>query len=116
MLPRGLLPGAGPARIDRSHPHRTRFSFSGGASRLGPVSPTISAGVGPWAALPASAIMAACGGKRVRAGRTGAIAIRRFTLREPFSGLSHLGGAVLSTAGLVLLLVLSAGKPWHLTA
>lgn len=36
--------------------------------------------------------------------------------KEPFCGLSHLLGAVLSIAGLVVLLCLSAGKPWHLTA
>jgi hemolysin III len=35
--------------------------------------------------------------------------------RDPFSGLSHLGGALCSVAGLVVLIVLSAGKPWHLT-
>ncbi len=37
-------------------------------------------------------------------------------LREPFSGLSHLLGAVLSVAGLVVLLVWSAGEPWRTTA
>jgi hemolysin III len=42
--------------------------------------------------------------------------IQRWKLREPFSGLSHLGGAVLSAAGLVVLIALSLGKPWHLTA
>jgi hemolysin III len=40
----------------------------------------------------------------------------RFPLREPFSGLSHLGGAVLSVAGLVVLLVMAKGRPWHATA
>ena len=34
-------------------------------------------------------------------------------LREPFSGLSHLGGAALSAAGLLALLWLCQGKPWH---
>lgn len=40
----------------------------------------------------------------------------RCELREPFSGLSHLAGAGLSAIGLVALLWLSAGKPWHLAA
>jgi hemolysin III len=52
--------------------------------------------------------------------RTGAAAawreLRRFCrVREPFNGLSHLAGVLLSLAGLLLLLALSAGKPWHLT-
>ncbi len=34
-------------------------------------------------------------------------------LREPFNGASHLAGAALSAAGLVLLLALSRGRPWH---
>jgi len=42
--------------------------------------------------------------------------MKSIRLREPFSGLSHLGGALLSIAGLVLLLILSWGKPWHLTS
>jgi hemolysin III len=42
--------------------------------------------------------------------------IRRFRFREPFSGLSHLGGAVLSAIGLAVLVAVSYGKPWHLTA
>jgi hemolysin III len=37
-------------------------------------------------------------------------------IREPFNGLSHLGGAALSVVGHVLLMVWSAGKPWHQTA
>jgi hemolysin III len=41
---------------------------------------------------------------------------RRWPLREPFSGLSHLGGAVLSMLGLVVLIVVSYGRPWHVTA
>ncbi|MFN3653662.1 MAG: PAQR family membrane homeostasis protein TrhA [Armatimonadota bacterium] len=41
--------------------------------------------------------------------------MRRWNLREPVSGLSHLGGAGLSVVGLVALLSLSPGKPWHLT-
>lgn len=40
----------------------------------------------------------------------------RCPAREPFNGLSHLGGALLSGVGLVALTVLSAGKPWHLVA
>lgn len=40
-------------------------------------------------------------------------ASKRFWPREPFSGLSHLGGAVMSVLGLIVLLVLSRGKPWH---
>ena len=38
---------------------------------------------------------------------------RRFRLREPFSGLSHLGGALLGIAALVVLVTLARGKPWH---
>jgi len=41
---------------------------------------------------------------------------RRVIIREPFNGLSHLAGALLSIAGLVVLLVFSNGKPWHTTA
>lgn len=37
-------------------------------------------------------------------------------LREPFSGLSHLAGAGLSIAGLVVLVCLSRGEPWRVTA
>jgi hemolysin III len=36
-------------------------------------------------------------------------------LREPFSGLSHLGGAALGVAGLVALVLLARGKPWHVS-
>jgi hemolysin III len=39
------------------------------------------------------------------------IPLRR--LKHPFSGLSHLTGAVLSLAGLLVLLVAARGKPWH---
>jgi hemolysin III len=42
--------------------------------------------------------------------------MQRFRLREPFCGLSHLAGAGLSVAGLVALLWVSRGKPWHTTA
>jgi hemolysin III len=34
-------------------------------------------------------------------------------LKHPFSGLSHLTGAVLSLAGLIVLLMAAWGKPWH---
>lgn len=36
-------------------------------------------------------------------------------MREPFNGLSHFAGALLSLAGLLLLLMASYGKPWHVT-
>jgi hemolysin III len=39
----------------------------------------------------------------------------RFKLREPFSGLSHLGGAALGIVALVVLLILGRGKPWHVS-
>jgi hemolysin III len=38
---------------------------------------------------------------------------RRIRIREPFSGLSHLVGAVLSVVGLAVLLILAHGRPWH---
>jgi hemolysin III len=38
--------------------------------------------------------------------------IRRI-FRDPFCGMSHLLGALLSIAGLVVLLVAAAGRPWH---
>jgi len=41
--------------------------------------------------------------------------VKRLIPREPFNGLSHLGGAALSVAGLVVLLCASYGKPWHIT-
>jgi hemolysin III len=34
-------------------------------------------------------------------------------LKHPFSGLSHLTGAVLALVGLIVLLVAAQGKPWH---
>jgi len=37
-------------------------------------------------------------------------------LREPFSAMSHLVGALLSIAALVILLVLSHGRPWHIVS
>jgi len=36
-------------------------------------------------------------------------------VREPFNGISHLAGALLSIAGLLFLVAISAGKPWQLT-
>jgi hemolysin III len=39
---------------------------------------------------------------------------RRCPVREPFNGLSHLAGALLSLAGLLFLVAISLGKPWHL--
>lgn len=41
--------------------------------------------------------------------------VRRI-FREPFCGISHLLGALLSVAGLVVLLVAAAGRPWHVVA
>lgn len=38
---------------------------------------------------------------------------RRFRIREPFCGLSHGAGAVLSAVALVVLLVLARGRLWH---
>lgn len=39
---------------------------------------------------------------------------RRPWIREPFSGLSHLFGALLSVVGLVVLLTLAHGRLWHI--
>lgn len=41
--------------------------------------------------------------------------IRRLRLREPFSGLSHLGGAILGIAALVVLVSVARGDPWHVS-
>jgi hemolysin III len=41
--------------------------------------------------------------------------VRGWRVREPFCGWSHLCGAVLSFAGLLVLVYLSWDKPWHLT-
>src|SRR5688500_6752822 len=41
---------------------------------------------------------------------------RSIRLKDPFSGVSHLCGALLGIAALVALLVLARGKPWHLSA
>jgi hemolysin III len=38
---------------------------------------------------------------------------KRTWIREPFSGLSHGLGAILSVVGLVVLLVLAHGRPWQ---
>jgi hemolysin III len=40
---------------------------------------------------------------------------RRCGIREPFNGLSHMAGVLLSIVGLLFLVALSAAKPWHLT-
>ncbi|MCA1597078.1 MAG: hemolysin III family protein, partial [Chloroflexi bacterium] len=37
-------------------------------------------------------------------------------MREPFSGLSHLAGALLSVAGLITLLLLAHGDSWRVTS
>lgn len=37
-------------------------------------------------------------------------------LREPFNGISHMAGVLLSLAGLLFLLAVSLGKPWHLVS
>src|SRR5438067_12032467 len=37
-------------------------------------------------------------------------------VREPFNGVSHLIGALLGVAALVVLVCLARGKPWHLSA
>ena len=42
--------------------------------------------------------------------------MRRFRLKDPFCGISHAVGAALAVAGLVTLVLLSQGKPWHLTS
>jgi hemolysin III len=36
-------------------------------------------------------------------------------IKDPFCGLSHLIGAALSVAGLIVLLVVTTGRPWHVT-
>lgn len=37
-------------------------------------------------------------------------------MKDPFSGLSHLVGAILSLVGLIVLVNVAWGKPWHLTS
>jgi hemolysin III len=39
---------------------------------------------------------------------------RRCWLREPFCGLSHGAGVALSVAGIIVLMVLARGRPWHM--
>lgn len=41
---------------------------------------------------------------------------KRFRLKDPFSGISHAVGAVLAIAGLVTLIILAQGRPWHVTS
>lgn len=41
------------------------------------------------------------------------VRLLRFPAREPFNGISHFLGALLSLIGLLFLTVVSAGKPWH---
>ena len=41
--------------------------------------------------------------------------LQRLKLREPFSGLSHLGGAILGIAALVVLVSVARGDPWHVS-
>src|SRR5215216_6528562 len=36
-------------------------------------------------------------------------------IKEPFCGLSHLIGAALSIVALIVLLVVTSGRPWHVT-
>lgn len=43
-------------------------------------------------------------------------AAARLKLREPFCGISHLAGAVLGVAALIVLVSMARGKPWHLSA
>ena len=40
----------------------------------------------------------------------------KFRLRDPFAGLSHLVGAILAIAGMVVLICMSPGKPWHIVS
>jgi hemolysin III len=42
--------------------------------------------------------------------------LKRFRIKDPFSGVSHSIGALLAIAGMVVLIVLARGKPWHLTS
>ena len=41
---------------------------------------------------------------------------RALQFRDPFSGLSHLVAAGLAVAGMVLLLCVSVGRPWHVVS
>jgi hemolysin III len=40
----------------------------------------------------------------------------QWRIKEPFCGLSHLAGAVLSVVALVALLILAKGRPWHVVS
>ena len=42
--------------------------------------------------------------------------MRKIHLKDPFSGITHLVGAVLSLLGLIALIIVAWGKPWHLTS
>jgi len=42
--------------------------------------------------------------------------MKRLRVKDPFSGFSHLTGAILGVAALIALVVLARGKPWHLSA
>lgn len=44
------------------------------------------------------------------------LAVRKRILREPFCSISHMVGAGLSIAALVVLLIISRGRPWHTVA
>ncbi|HVF09910.1 MAG TPA: hemolysin III family protein [Abditibacteriaceae bacterium] len=41
---------------------------------------------------------------------------RRWWIKEPFCGLSHFIGIILSAAALAFLLILAQGRPWHLAS
>jgi hemolysin III len=41
---------------------------------------------------------------------------RNFRPKDPFCGLSHLAGAILSAIGLIVLLTIAHGRPWHTVA
>ncbi len=42
--------------------------------------------------------------------------IKTFRFKDPFSGISHAIGAVLALVGLITLLILAQGRPWHVTS
>jgi hemolysin III len=41
---------------------------------------------------------------------------KQLRIREPFCGLSHFAGVIFSLVGLVALLVLANGRPWHIVS
>lgn len=41
--------------------------------------------------------------------------VQRLPFREPFSGLSHLGGAILGIIALIVLVSVARGDPWHVS-